>query len=58
VVPGNGEATMDTQDKIIAEREDFTHDKRYLSDLISLMTLDFLERGGKITVLPPKTRRF
>jgi hypothetical protein len=44
---------MQTEDKIIAERPDFKLGKRYLSELIALMTLDFLERGGKITVLRP-----
>lgn len=45
--------SFNTEDKIIAERADFALGKRYLSELISLMTLDFLDRGGKITVCRP-----
>ena len=45
--------TFNTEDKIIAERADFSLGKRYLSDLIQLMTLDFIDRGGKITVCKP-----
>lgn len=40
-------------DKMIAERYDFQMGKRYLSELISLMTSDYLERGQKITVCRP-----
>lgn len=45
--------TFNTEDKIIAEPADFSHGKRYLSELISLMTLDFIDRGGRITVCKP-----
>jgi hypothetical protein len=40
-------------DKIIAERFDFNMGKRYLSELIQLMTIDFVERGGVIEVGRP-----
>jgi hypothetical protein len=46
---------MDThdEDKIIAERADFALGKRYLRELIELMTIDFLDRGGRIQHLRP-----
>lgn len=40
-------------DKMIAERADFKLGKRYLSELIALMTIDFQERGERIQVLRP-----
>lgn len=46
---------MDTHDEypIIAERADFSLGRTYLRDLVALMTLDFLDRGGRITQCQP-----
>lgn len=41
------------EDKIIAERADFALGKRYLRELIELMTIDFLDRGGRIVRCRP-----
>lgn len=40
------------KDLIIAEREDFTHGKAYLRELLFHMVESFLEAGGKITKCP------
>ena len=38
---------------IIAERADFALGKAYLRELLELMTIDFLDRGGRIQRLRP-----
>lgn len=40
-------------DKMIAERADFKMGKRYLSELMAMMTIDHIERGQPIHVLRP-----
>lgn len=40
-------------DKMIAERFDFNMGKRYLSELMQLMTIDYVERGGVVQVCRP-----
>lgn len=46
---------MNTHDEelIIAERADFALGKAYLRELIALMTIDYLDRGGRIQRLKP-----